>query len=186
MTPSVHEEAALKALAATDRAAALAELVRRHRARLVRHAQGIVHDDDLAHDIVQEVFIKAMREPRLFDGEFKTGAWLHRVTTNLCFNTVRDRKRRQDILEGMPQRRSAEADQVDAVLADERHHTLGAAMERLTANHRRILEERFYRDLSYTEIADVLGVRLGTVMSRLSRAKAALLALLDGQTVEGL
>ncbi len=76
------QDADLKTLAISDRAAAFDALVRQTRPRLVRHARSIVHDPDLASDIVQDVLIKAMREPRLFDADFRPAAWLYRVTTN--------------------------------------------------------------------------------------------------------
>ena len=180
-TAGHDEEAAIKKVAATNPQAAMAQIVARDRARLLRHATSILKDRDLAHDVVQEVFIKAMREDRFFEPEFRMGAWLYRVTNNLCLNMVRDRRRRGDILANMDTRRSSDADQVKAVLSQQRENHLGTALERLSNNHRRILEERFYSDLSYTEIAEVLDIKLGTVMSRLSRAKSALLKVLDGQ-----
>jgi RNA polymerase sigma factor (sigma-70 family) len=173
----------IKDLARTDPQRAMSLVVQRHRAGLVRHATGIVKDSHLASDMVQEVFIKAMREERFFEPEFRMGAWLFRVTNNLCLNTVRDRRRRSDILETIPLPRATEAEQLRSVTDDERHSQVQAAMEMLSANHRRILHERFYRDLSYAEIAEVLDIRLGTVMSRLSRAKAALLDVIDGSPV---
>ena len=169
----------LKVLARADRLAAFDALVRRHQARLLRQARSIVHDPDLANDMVQDVLIKAMREPRLFDDDFRPGAWLYRVTTNLCLNTVRDSRRRGDILAEFPVATSTAPDQSEAVLAQERSRHLEGLLDRLSAPHRSILVERFQNDLSYAEIAHVLDLKLGTVMSRLSRARAALLDLID-------
>lgn len=175
------DELAAKDLARTDRERALALIVRLHRPRLLRHATSVLKDADLAHDVVQDVFIKAMHEPRFFDAEFRMGAWLYRVTNNLCLNLVRDHRRRGDILAGMATRPFTDPRQDDEVLSQQRQEHIASALERLSENHRRILQERFYQDLSYTEIATVLDIRLGTVMSRLSRAKAMLLKMLDGE-----
>jgi RNA polymerase sigma-70 factor (ECF subfamily) len=174
------EDDEIKVLAARDRQAAMREVVRRHRPRLLRHASSILKDPDLASDVCQEVFIKAMHEPRFFDPEFRMGAWLYRVANNLCLNMVRDRRRRGDILAGMPTPKSAAPEQMEAVLSEQRQDHLSAAMQNLSDHHRRILHERFYKDLSYQEIAEVLDIKLGTVMSRLSRAKNALLEVLEG------
>lgn len=174
-----RDDADLKQLAGQNRAAAVSVLVHRHRPRLLRHAAGILRDDDAAADVVQEVFIKALREPRLFDTDFRVGAWLWRVTSNLCLNNVRDHKRRGDILASIPQRTAADADQVESIQGEQRHAAIEHAMGGLSAPHREILQARFYQDRSYTEIAEVLDLKLGTVMSRLSRAKAALEQLLD-------
>lgn len=177
--PLPLDDADIKSLAARDPRAAMALVVHRHRPRLLRHAQGIVRDPDVACDVVQEVFIKAMREPRLFEEEFRIGAWLYRVTANLCLNTVRDSRRRTDILAGLQLRGDVDAGQMEAVLGEQREAQVAHAMQNLSANHRKILQERFYQDRSYTEIAETLDIKLGTVMSRLSRAKAALVDLMD-------
>lgn len=102
-------------------------------------------------------------------------AWLYRVTTNLCFNTVRNRKRRGAILDTMLKPEAFGADQLEIVFAGERRNEVMAALEHLSEAHREILLLRYYDDLSYAEIADVLGVKLGTVMSRLSRSRCRLL-----------
>lgn len=174
----------LKRLARRDHRAAMAAVVQRYRARLVRHANGIVRDPDVAADMVQDVFIKAMREPRLFDPEFRIGAWLHRVTGNLCLNLVRDGRRRADILADMPARRVSDPDQIDALLCEERQLRVVEALRGLSADHRQILIERFYADRSYQEIADALDLKLGTVMSRLSRAKDAIGPMLDAASIQ--
>jgi RNA polymerase sigma-70 factor (ECF subfamily) len=177
---------ALAALAARDVNAALAEVARAHRRSLERHAASILRNEELAADAVQDVLIKAMREPRFFDAAFNRGAWLHRVTRNLCLNRVRDRRRRGDLLAALPADNAHEASQPHQVLDRERHAVMRAALSRLSRHHREILEERFYRDLSYAEIAEVLDIKLGTVMSRLSRAKTALLDILDPGSAEAL
>jgi RNA polymerase sigma-70 factor (ECF subfamily) len=186
MHPARAAEDEARALARTDREAALALLVRLHRARLHRHASAILHDDDAAHDVVQEAFVRAMREERLFNQDFRIGAWLHRVTANLCFNSVRDRRRRGDLLAGLGLPSTVGPSQADAVLATQRERHLRRLLGRLSPDHRAILQERYYNDGSYGEIAESLQLKLGTVMSRLSRAKDALTELLDPALAAGL
>lgn len=169
----------IKRLARTNKRAAVDAVVRRYRDRILHHALYVLKDYQEAVDVTQEVFIKAMREPRLFDGEFRVKAWLFRVTSNLCFNIVRDRRRRFNILDAMPKVEAYQADQMDRVVGDERQVVILGAMDQLTGEHKEILSLRYYSDLSYNEIADVLGIKLGTVMSRLSRAKGRLVEVLD-------
>lgn len=173
------DEAELRAIGRKDRRRALDLVVRAHRDRLFQHAAYITKDFPLAMDVVQEVFIKAMREPRFFDEDFKMKAWLFRVTSNLCFNLVRDRRRRTAILDAAALKDSSDANQVEMVFTSEAQASILEAMERLTEAHKEILMLRYYSDLSYAEIADTLGVKLGTVMSRLSRAKTELLGELQ-------
>lgn len=173
--PSSWSEADIKAVASTDERAALDMVIRKYRDRLFYHALGIVRDGQEAYDVVQEVFIRAMRERRFFNDDFRMKAWLFRVTSNLCFNLVRDRKRRGAILDAMVKPESARADQLDTVFKGERRNEVMAAIDEMTRDHREILLLRYYDDLSYAEIAAVLDIKLGTVMSRLSRARSRLL-----------
>lgn len=172
--PANWSEEDFKALAREDKRAATDMVIRRFRDRLYYHALYIVKSPDEAYDIVQEVFIRAIREPRFFDDDFRIRAWLFRVTSNLCFNQVRDRNRRGAILDAAPREDSAAADQMAQVFAGEQRTEVLAAMDKLSEEHKDILVLRYYDDLSYAEIADVLDIKLGTVMSRLSRARTRL------------
>ena len=177
------DDDAIKLLAQRDRRRAMDLVARKYGDRLFNHACYVVKDYQEAVDVIQEVFIKAMRERRFFDAEFKMKAWLFRVTSNLCFNIVRDRKRRGGILETMPKKTATEADQDVVVVADERQRAILSAMNELGEAHREILMLRYYSDLSYAEIAEALQIKLGTVMSRLSRAKGRLATVLDARGV---
>ena len=181
---SMPEDDEIKQIAAADRRAAADWVVRKYREPIFHHAAWILKDWEEAIDVAQDVFIKAMREDRFFDADFKMKAWLYRVTSNLCFNLVRDRRRRTAILEATPRKNADEADQPDVVFANERQKTILGAMDRLSEAHREILMLRYYSDLSYAEISDTLGIKLGTVMSRLSRARGALVEVLDALGVE--
>ncbi len=179
----VPEDDVIKQIAQRDRRLAMDYVVRRYGDRILKHAAYILKSVDDAVDVTQEVFIKAMREDRFFDEGFKMKAWLFRVTSNLCFNQVRDRKRRTGLLERHPKPRSVAADQVDLVFADERQQAILEAIEQLSTDHAEILRLRYYSDLSYAEIADTLDIKLGTVMSRLSRARGKLMEVLDDPSV---
>ncbi len=168
------DDTMLKDLAIRDRRGAMEVVVEQFRDRLYQHAFFIVKDPQEAYDAVQEVLIKAMREPRFFNPDFHIKAWLFRVTSNLCYNIVRDRRRRSGILESMPNEDTASPTQVDSVQAFERRGEVMSALDHLSREHREILLLRYYDDLTYAEIADVLQIKLGTVMSRLSRARARL------------
>ncbi len=169
----------IKALSAENPRLAMDMVIRKYRDRLFRHAWYITKDGQEAYDVVQEVFIRAIREKRFFNEDFRQKAWLFRVTSNLCFNLVRDRKRRSAILETVPQARRADADQLETVFEGEQRKEVLAAIDQMTPDHREILLLRYYEDLSYAEIAEVLDIKLGTVMSRLSRARRRLQEVMD-------
>lgn len=172
--PATWSEEDFKALARQDRRVAMDMVIRRFRERLYYHALYIVKSQDEAYDVVQEVFIRAIREERFFEDDFRIRAWLFRVTSNLCFNQVRDRNRRGAILDAAPKIDASHASQLDSVFEGEQRGEVMAAMDKLSEEHKDILLLRYYDDLSYAEIADVLGIKLGTVMSRLSRARTRL------------
>ena len=168
-------EVDIKHLAQSDSRSAMELVIQKYREPLYFHARYSLKDHQEAYDLVQEVFIKAMRESRLFDDEFKIKAWLFRVTTNLCFNQVRNRKRRGALLDTMMKPEAVGADQFKTVFEGEQRGEVMAALDELSDDHREILVLRYYDDLSYTEISDVLKIKLGTVMSRLSRARLRLM-----------
>jgi RNA polymerase sigma-70 factor (ECF subfamily) len=174
----------IKELARSNRAAADDMVIRKYRQPLFQHAAYILKNYEEAIDVAQEVFIKALREKRFYDAEFKIKAWLYRVTRNLCFNMVRDRRRRSAILDSMPKKRKDDAVQDVMVFRSEQQQAMFEALQRLTKNHREILQLRYYQDLSYAEISETLDIALGTVMSRLSRAKRRLAEAIEVSGVE--
>lgn len=178
------EDDEIKAIAQTNPKQGLDLIVRKYRDKIFRHALYVVKDYQEAVDVTQEVFIKAMRETRFFDPEFKMKAWLFRVTSNLCFNIVRDRKRRGGILERMVKVTSIEPDQLRSVSHNETQRSVLGQLDKLNEKHREILYLRYYSDLSYAEIAETLDIQLGTVMSRLSRAKGRLMEVMGKTGVE--
>ena len=178
--PKTNDED-IKLVARTDRDRAFSMLVDRYRDRIYYHALYITKDSEEAFDVAQDVFVRDSHERRLFNDEFRTKAWLFRVCTNRCYNIVRDRHRRSGILDRLGKATVVLQEQhkaIDDVMARELSEGMAAAMEKLSPEHRTILLLRYYDDLSYKEIADVLDVKLGTVMSRLSRAKVRLAAVI--------
>lgn len=177
--PVSWTEEDIKAVSRENLRVAMDMVTRKFRDRLFYHAMYIVKDHEEAYDVVQEVFIKAIRERRFFDVDFRMKAWLFRVTSNLCFNIVRDRRRRGDILDAAPKKEHTDPDQMDLVFQGEQRAEVLQAIETMNDDHREILMLRYYDDLSYAEIAEVLDIKLGTVMSRLSRARCRLQEVID-------
>ncbi len=181
LPPPLPDDDSLKALAVTNRRRAYEMLVRKYRDKIFYHGYYILKDSQEAFDVAQEVFIRSYQEDKLWDEDFRIKAWLFRVCTNLCYNIVRDKKRRGGILENLGHERRSNSEvllAVDAVLGREMTQQMGRALSRIPLDHRNILLLRYWDDLSYAEIAEVLDVKMGTVMSRLSRAKTALAEVL--------
>lgn len=144
-----------------------------HYSGLFRFAFRMLGSRESAEDVAQEAFLRLARggEPHL-EGE---GArrWLFVVARNLCLSRLR-RRGREVSLEVFPEQASSRPGPADAALAEERRGLVREAVARLAPPLREILVLREYEEMSYAEIADVTGCSLGTVRSRLSRARRKL------------
>jgi RNA polymerase sigma-70 factor, ECF subfamily len=157
------------------------DVVRTHSARVYRLAYRLTGDPHEAEDLTQEVFVRVFRSlssytPGTFEG------WLHRITTNLFLDTVRRKQRiRFDALAEDAAERLASREPTPSQVYDDTHldSDVAAALEALPADFRAAVVLCDIEGLSYEEIAATLGVKLGTVRSRIHRGRAALRAALD-------
>lgn len=143
--------------------------------QLIALSTGICRDQHRAEEIVQEAFIKLWKQPP-DAGEVAYSSWLRKVVTNLSINALQRTKRPQALPEysNDPAMRTRR-DMHEEMDTQEELGRVSAAMERLDPGKRAILMLRAHEQLSYDDIAEHLGVPVGTVMSRLNRARAALL-----------
>jgi RNA polymerase sigma-70 factor (ECF subfamily) len=145
--------------------------------RLFRVARLIVRDDDVAADTVQDVLLAAWRDlPSLRDAA-RFDAWLNRLLVRGCKRAAARRRTNSVRLVnlGPDVEPPAGDDQHAVALRDQ----LDRGFERLSADHRAVVVLRHYLGLSLAETADVLGVPVGTVQSRLNRAMHALRSALE-------
>jgi len=183
-SPQQWSDEQIKLTATKNRRIAINMLIEKYRQPLFRHALYILRDEDEAYDIVQETFVRAIRETRLFDPDFRVKAWLFRVAKNLCLNQLRNTSRRAAILQANPMQDRQEAEQWKHLFDGEQSILMMKTLDKLNEAHKEILVLRYYDELSYTEIAQVLDIKLGTVMSRLSRARQKLLDVLPPEFTE--
>ena len=144
--------------------------------RLIALSAGICRDRHRAEEIVQEAFVKLWRQPP-DAGEVAYTSWLRRVVTNLSINALQRTKRPSTLPEFSTDpslQNSARPD--EAIDTRERLQHVHDAMDRIDPAKRSILMLRAFEQLSYEQIAEHLEIPVGTVMSRLNRARAALAA----------
>ena len=154
---------------------AFEEIVRRYQRRVYATAYRIVRRHEVADDVAQEAFIRAYRSLDRFDPGRPFGPWICRIAANLAVNHVRSPQAREDALpDGHAEMPSPAAGPLQGVLDAEARAMLDQALERLPAAQRAVFCLRVFEELSYREIAESLGISLGTVMSRLSRAREKL------------
>jgi RNA polymerase sigma-70 factor, ECF subfamily len=167
---------------------AFAEIVRRYQRAMYRLAYGFVRSPADADDVAQETFVRAYRAL----GRFRVGEplypWLARIASNTALSQLRSRRRRPEtplepLLEAGRQW-GTDDDPADRAASEEQARHLREAMAELKPEHQAVLVLRVVEDLSYDEIAKALAVPAGTVMSRLSRARAELKAKLAARTGE--
>ena len=136
-----------------------------------------------AQEAAQEAFLSAWQSLPFFRGEASFSTWLYRLASNLCIDFLRNTRRKPAVPltfedpEGEEQRIEVvdpAPQPEEALLASEQQAQLDAAMQELEPEHRRILTLRVVNDLSYTDIAEILGIKEGTVKSRLARAREKL------------
>lgn len=168
------ESELIRAAQAGDRLA-YDELVRRHQRNVYRWAYNVVRSHDAADEVAQEVFVRTYMALDRIDPERPLGSWLCRTAVNVALNTVRKQRFRTQWAEENRPDVDSVGDQPDAVF---RQHELIRRLERainnLTPMYRTVLLLRTREQLSYGEIAKVLDVSVGTVMSRLARARKRL------------
>ena len=169
-------EADLLAKARGGNLFAFEEIVRRYQRRVYGVAFRIVRRHDVADDVAQEAFIRAHRALETFDSARPFGPWICRIAANLAINHVRSPEAREEELpEGHAETPAPDgAGPLSAVLEKEARQVLDAALERLPAEQRAVFVLRVVEELSYREISEALDISLGTVMSRLSRARGKL------------
>jgi RNA polymerase sigma-70 factor (ECF subfamily) len=154
---------------------AFEEVVRRYQRRVYGIAFRIVRRHDVADDVAQETFIRAYKALASFDTTRPFGPWICRIAANLAINHARSPESREEGLpEGHAETPSVGASPLEGVLDDEARDVLEKALSGLPAEQRAVFVLRVNEEMSYKQIAESLDISLGTVMSRLSRAREKL------------
>jgi RNA polymerase sigma-70 factor (ECF subfamily) len=154
---------------------AFATMVGRYQDRVFRLLSRYCRDQVECEDLAQEVFLKVFRKLHTFQGDSQFYTWLYRIAVNAATDHLaRAGTRRLKLVEDDEQFDASTARHDDPsapLLAAETATAVRAIVDSLPEKFRTILVLREYEDLSYTEIADVLQIQIGTVESRLFRAR---------------
>ncbi len=162
-------------------------LVERYRRVAYFVALGLVGSHEDALDLSQEAFIRAYQHIRQFDPERRFLPWFYQLLRHLCFNHLRARRRQRlvKLTELAPEELEGLADyHYDPEAIVERTDTaqrVWRAIGQLSDRHREVIVLRHFQQLSYAEMAELLFVPVGTIMSRLHHARRALRDLLQQQ-----
>ena len=164
---------------------AFAEIVNRYRNPLTNYLFRMLADYEEAVDLTQETFVRVYFAIERYHTDYAFSTYIYRIATNLAISEIRKKKRRKLLsLTSFFQTDDAEAKEFhppdnkllpdEDLLENERNRTIEKAIATLPDKYRAPIILREIQELSYEEIAQILGLGLGTTKSRISRARALL------------
>ena len=159
--------------------AAFAALIRQHQGMVFSVALHALRSRPAAEDLAQEVFLRVHRGLPYFRGDAKLTTWIYRIMLNLLSQEAERRRGSREVTldAEIP---AHEPRAVDRAMSDlELRDRLGKALARLPANYRLLIAGHYLHDVKYEELAEALGLPVGTVKTHLHRAKKHLRALLE-------
>lgn len=163
---------------------AFEKLIISHERNVYNIAYRMFNNEEDAKDISQEVFMKVYKNLNKFDENSKFSTWLHRITVNTCIDELRKRKGKEtnsidesmSVDEGNIKKQYADttSSPEQILIAKEDINNLKKFIYSLSENHKTLIILRDIQGLSYSEIAEITNNSLGTVKSRLARARIQL------------
>jgi RNA polymerase sigma-70 factor (ECF subfamily) len=164
--------------------AAYRELVRRYERPVFSLVYRMVRDRELAEDLAQETFVKALNAIESYRPEFKFSSWIFKIANNAAIDQLRRRELDTLSLDGSPHAETPEAIEATALQIGDRQETaleevearelggeIEAAIARLRPEYRSCILLRHVEGRPYEEIAEILGLPLGTVKTYIHRAR---------------
>jgi RNA polymerase sigma-70 factor, ECF subfamily len=188
--PEHPEDAVLVRKAQQGDMDAFESLVRKYQQRVYALCRRLTGAHQSADDLAQETFIKAYYALGRFDAQWPLYPWLRRIALNSGLNYLKARKRERPLLEGavggrrtpMSAPAASPEEQLERAEFEVRFER---ALASLPADQRSVFVLRFHESMSYEEISRTLGLPIGTVMSRLNRARQKLKTLLTDSLARG-
>ena len=169
---------------------AFQELVERYQTRLLNFIYRTIGDRERAEDLVQEVFIRVYRHLHRFDRSKKFSTWVYTIASNLAKNELRNRSRNPLVLFQTVQKNFQDEDRPlqfedptsrpdDMYRKRHLREIVEETVAKLPEHHRNVFILRELEGKSYEEIAEITDCNLGTVKSRLNRARTAFAAIIE-------
>ena len=165
---------------------AFEKLVLKYQKKIYVVVRKMVLNHSDTNDIVQDTFVKAFTNLERFDEQYSFYPWLHRIAVNTTLNFVEKSRRYRETFsqaEHAEQDSSTEANPLTQIIHNEYQEQIVLALEKLSEEQRMVFILRTSEELSYQEISEQLDISIGTVMSRLSRAREKLKELLESYLI---
>lgn len=178
-TSADPDEALLAGIARGDEVA-FETLFRRYQKGLFRYLVGLVRDEALTEELVCETMTAIWRNAPTFQGRSRVSTWMFAIASNQAKTALRRRPLPQAGLEDVVTLEDPRPSAVEEIARAERAGQVRAALERLTPDHRQVVELTFLHGFSYQEIAQIAGCPVNTVKTRMFHAKRRLREALGG------
>ncbi len=143
-------------------------------------AYRLLRSPDAAREACQEAAVRALAAADRYDSRRPFYPWFYRILRNHCLDTLAGRKRMVPTDKPIENAERGDPNAETHVLADERARAVARAIDKLDEDLRNVIELRHFQDASYEEMANILEIPIGTVMSRLYRARKSLRKTLGG------
>ncbi|MDX5474050.1 MAG: RNA polymerase sigma factor [Bacillaceae bacterium] len=181
----VQDEQLLELMAKGDQTAFEA-FVHRYHSPIYQYIERLVKDSKKAEDLVQEMFIRLIKQLQQKHIPTHPKAWLYRVATNLCKDYWKSAQYRSEAppVEELPVKNDEKASVVEIYEHQETRKEILQALKHLPETQQQIVMLRFYQDLKLKEIAEILDLPLGTVKSNLFHALKKLKNFMEDETKE--
>src|SRR3954447_1264885 len=186
-------DAELVSTASTGAESSFEELVRRYQRPIVSYVYRMLNDYEASLDVTQEVFIKVYNSLERYSTDYKFSTWLYRIAHNAAIDHMRRNSMNAQSIETengdgtyQLQFESPNPTPEQERERSEWRNEIEAVVKKLPAAYRDLILLRHSRDLSYDEIAEITGLPLGTVKSRLFRAREMMRGLLVERGIDGI
>lgn len=156
------------------------KLFRCYAPRIFRFAMSYLNDRAHAEEVVQETMIAVWKSAKNYKEQSQVSSWILGIARNKALDRARARQREPELIQEKLDRRASTCATPEQITKRETQaERIRAALEKLSPEHREVLMLAFYDDLSYSEIAQILGCPEGTVKSRVYYAKEQLKKILS-------
>lgn len=165
MTIELTDELLLERLRNPDTASyAFNQLVRKYQVQLYRVIRRVVIDDEESQDVLQDTFVKVWKHVAGFREDAKLSTWLYRIATNEALSHLRKKKNKFFIpVVDVESQLSQKIDQAMPTDGDEINRKLQKAIIRLPERQRMVFQLKYYEDMPYEDMSEVLGVTVGAL-----------------------
>jgi RNA polymerase sigma-70 factor (ECF subfamily) len=155
----------------------------------------MVNNSDDAEDLTIETFSKAFKRLDQYTPQYAFSTWLFKIASNNCIDFIRRKRIRAVSIDQGYSNEDGETieisikdsvlDPAEAMQKEERIQKMREIVDKLKPRYRKLVEMRYFDEMAYEEIAEITGVSLGTVKSRIARARAKLQSVLQPYFTEG-